>query len=137
MHSFSFVTEIPERVKVSKSYKKSSSDLPNSLSAILYLSFALRFLHLLCFSFFCAALLSSTGAHILLCLLGLLAGQSIKFFCCAHAAAFACADKMEASIGHINMQGPQTQKKSQQGDCKDRRHLHCKVQKTRQYKEIS
>lgn len=60
-----------------------------------------------------------------------------QVFFCAHAAAFACADKMEASIGYINMQGPQTQKKVQQGDWKDSRHLHCKVQKTRLHKNVS
>lgn len=111
MHSFSFVTEIPGRVQTFKELQKEFFWFPQFPFGHFVFIFRSEIFASTLFLFFLRCSLSSTGAHLLL-LLGLLAGQSIKFFCCAHAAAFACADKMEASIGHINMQGPQTQKKA-------------------------
>lgn len=83
MHSFTFVTEMPERVQSSKELQREFFSFPNSLSAILYLSLALRFLHsTLFFLFFSVLLLSSTGAlFFFFCLARWQANQSSFFLC--------------------------------------------------------
>lgn len=81
MHSFTFVTEMPERLKGSIELQKELFSFPNSLSAILYLSLALRFLHSTLFFFF--LLLTSTGAlfFFFFCLARWQANQSSFFLC--------------------------------------------------------
>lgn len=113
---------------------KRITQFPNSLSAILYLSLAQRFLHSTLFFFF--LLLTSTGAlFFFLCLARWQANQS-SFFLCPRRSF--CMRRQDGGIHRIHKyaRAPDT-KKVQQGDCKDSRHLHCKVQKTRQYKEVS
>lgn len=130
---------MPERVQSSKELQREFFSFPNSLSAILYLSPALRFLHsTLFFLFFSALLLSSTGAQFFFfffCLARWQANQS-SFFLCPRRGF--CMRRQDGGIHRIHKyaRAPDTKKKVQQGDCKDSRHLHCKVQKTRQHKKL-
>lgn len=123
---------MPERVKSSKELQREFFSFPNSLSAILYLSLALRFLHSTLFFFF--LLLTSTGALFFFCLVRWQANQS-SFFLCPRRGF--CMRRQDGGIHRIHKyaRAPDT-KKVQQGDCKDSRHLHCKVQKTRQLKKL-
>lgn len=88
---------------------KRVTQFPNSLSAILYLSLALRFLHSTLFFFF-LLLTSIHRGPVLLLMLGPLAGQSIKFFLCPRRSF--CMRRQDGGIHRIHKyaRAPDTKK---------------------------
>lgn len=137
MHSFSFVTEIPGRVQTFKELQKEFFWFPQ-----------FPFGHFV-FIFRSEIFASTLFLFFLRCSLVIHRGPSSSFsswpvgrpinqvFLLCPRRGF-CMRRQDGGIHrtHKYARAPDT-KKSQQGDCKDRRHLHCKVQKTRQCKEIS
>lgn len=107
VHSFGFVTEIPERVT---KLKKKSSPVYLFDHFVFCISLLSDFCILLCFLFnhrvpsSAASPFSSSSSWPV--------GRPINqvFLLCPRRGFCMCADKMEASIGHINMQGPPTQR---------------------------